>query len=427
MKFNKYYAAALTAFIIWGFFSLALKPLHNYASLDILFFRVFFSTTLLLLINFVFRINLLKHSFALFQSFSKKKKRNTLLLTISGGFLLVFNWYLFMYAVNHVSLQSASLAYLICPIITTVLAFIILKEKLDKWQWLAVSICLISCAILSYGHLTEIIYSIVIAISFALYLISQRRNNEFDKFLILTIQLVIASIVLAPFYPKFGGAIPTENFFYMIMGCIVVLFTIIPLFLNLFALKGMNSSAVGILMYTNPLINFLMAIFYFKENIQISQLIAYGLIAVSILVFNKNILFKSKKKMFRFNLKYFTIFISIFIIEVIIALYIKDKFIRPYFGDYLVIFLVYYFALSFIQANKNKITVGVLVFAFAVELTQYFQVLSYFNLEKNRILRIVAGNTFSFEDLFIYTLAFLTIIFMNRNDNNTLYDRKSAS
>lgn len=293
MKFNKYYASALLAFIIWGFFSLALKPLHDYPSLDILFYRVFFSTTALLVINFTFRINLLKKSLALFQSFSKKKKRNTILLTCAGGFLLVFNWFLFMYAVNHVTLQSASLAYLICPIITTVLAFVILKEKLDNWQWLAVALCVVSCGILSYGHLTEIIYSIVIAVSFALYLISQRRNNEFDKFLVLTIQLVIASLVLLPFYPMFSAAIPSESLFYSMMGLIVGLFTILPLFLNLYALKGMNSSAVGILMYTNPLINFILAIFYFKEDIQFSQFIAYGLIGISIIVFNKNIIFKS--------------------------------------------------------------------------------------------------------------------------------------
>ena len=293
MRFNKYYSAALIAFIIWGFFSLAIKPLHNYPSLDILFYRVFFSTTLLLIINMFFRRDLLKSSLVLFQSFSKKKKQNTLLLTISGGFLLVFNWFLFMYAVNHVSLQSASLAYLICPIITTVLAFVILKEKLNTWQWIAVAICIISCGILSYGHATELIYSFVIATSFALYLISQRRNNEFDKFLVLTIQLVIASLVILPFYPKYGAEVPTESLFYMMMGLIVVFFTIIPLFLNLFALKGMNSSAVGILMYTNPLINFGLALFYFKEDIQTSQLIAYGLIGISIIVFNKNIIFKS--------------------------------------------------------------------------------------------------------------------------------------
>lgn len=131
--------------------------------------------------------------------------------------------------------------------------------------------------------------------------------------------------------------------------------------------------------------------------------------------------------MFQFNIKYFLIFLSIFIVEVIIAIYIKDDFIRPYFGDYLVIFLVYYFLLSFINFDKNKIALSVLLFAFTVEVIQYFQVLSYFNLEKNRILRIVAGNTFSFEDLIIYTLAFFTIIAFNRYDTKTLSDRKPTS
>lgn len=124
--------------------------------------------------------------------------------------------------------------------------------------------------------------------------------------------------------------------------------------------------------------------------------------------------------MFQFNLKYFMIFLSIFSIEVLIAIFIKDNFIRPYFGDYLVIFLVYSFLLSFINMNKNKIAIAVLAFAFIIEIIQYFQVLSYFNLEKNEILRIVAGNTFSFEDLIIYTIAFFTIFFFNNyNKKNT--------
>lgn len=286
MQFNKYFVYALLSFIIWGFFSLALKPLHEYASLDILFYRVFFSTTLLLVLNFTLRKDIVLNSWQTYLSFTKKEKKQFLTLTIGGGFLLVLNWFLFMYAVNHVSLQSASFAYLICPIITTVLAYFLLKERLTNWQWVAVLLCIISCAILSYGHVKDLIYSLIIAVSFALYLISQRKNGNFDKFIILTIQLVIASIVLLPFYPIYGGPIPLESLFYTMMSLIVVLFTIIPLYLNLFALKGMNSSAVGILMYTNPLIHFFLALFYFKEEVQISQLIAYSLIALSIVVFN---------------------------------------------------------------------------------------------------------------------------------------------
>ena len=116
--------------------------------------------------------------------------------------MLVLNWFLFIYAVNHVSLQSASFAYIICPILTTVLAFILLKERIDVWQWIAVGLCVISCLILSYGNFKDLIYSVIIALSFGFYLVSQRKNSDFDKFLILTVQMVISSAILLPFTGK---------------------------------------------------------------------------------------------------------------------------------------------------------------------------------------------------------------------------------
>lgn len=294
MQINKYYLAALSSFTLWGFFSLALKPLHNYPSLDILFYRIFYATVLLLIINAALRFSIVKENIRLFVNLGKKEKIKFLGLTILGGFLLVINWYLFMYAMNHVSLKSASFAYLICPIITTILAYFMLKENLSFWQWFSVGLCVVSCAILSYGDLTGLIYSLIIATTFALYLISQRRNNLFDKFIVLTVQMVIASVVLLPFFPKYSTETPTESLFYILLVVIVVFFTIVPLFLNLFALKGMNSSAVGILMYTNPLINFLLALFYFHEEINTAQIVAYSLILVSIVVFNERILFRRK-------------------------------------------------------------------------------------------------------------------------------------
>ncbi|RTL10382.1 MAG: EamA family transporter [Flavobacteriaceae bacterium] len=286
MPINKYFLAALSAFIIWGFFSLALKPLTDYASLDILFFRVFIATAFLLGINLFFRKSVVVEAKKTFKELSKRKKKSAVIMTIVGGLLLVLNWFLFIYAVNHVSLQSASFAYIICPILTTVLAFILLKERIDVWQWIAVGLCVISCIILSYGNFKDLIYSVIIALSFGFYLVSQRKNSDFDKFLILTVQMVISSAILLPFYPSYGGVVPTEFLFYSLLLIIVFVFTIIPLFLNLYALKGLNSSTVGILMYTNPLIHFFLAIFYFKESVSVAQIISYSLILISILVFN---------------------------------------------------------------------------------------------------------------------------------------------
>ena len=117
---------------------------------------------------------------------------------------------------------------------------------------------------------------------------------------------------------------------------------------------------------------------------------------------------------FIFNKKYFLFFLLLFLIEVGIALYINDNFIRPYFGDYLVVFLVYGFVMSFVEWNKFKIAFGVLLFAFSVEFLQYIDFVTVVGLQKNRFARTIIGTSFSFEDLLLYFLGYLTIISLEK-------------
>lgn len=296
MKLTKYYLAAFFAFFIWGFFSLALKPLHNYSSLDILFYRVFFSVLTMVLINLFFRRNVIRENWTHFNGMSQKQKKSTILLTLGGALFLASNWFVFIFVMNHVSVKAASLAYLICPILTTIFAFCLLKERLSKVQWVAVMISVLGCIILSLQYFQDIFFSLIVAATYGLYLVSQRKNSELDKFLALTIQLMFIAIILLPFYPKYSGVVPTESLFYGCLLVIVVFFTIIPLFLNLYALKGISSSAVGIIIYINPIINFLLAIFYYNEQVRVLQLCSYFLILVSIVVFNLNLIVPRKSK-----------------------------------------------------------------------------------------------------------------------------------
>jgi chloramphenicol-sensitive protein RarD len=296
MRLTKYYLAAVSAFVIWGFFSLVLKPLHDYPSLDILFYRVFLCVVLMLVISFGFRRKTIQETATYFKSLPAKGKRNLVLLTIGGSMLLTANWFIFIYVMNHISVKAASFAYLVCPILTTVFAYFILKDKLTKIQWFAVGLSAFSCVLLGYGHFEDVFYSLIVAATYALYLVIQKRNTQIDKFLLLTIQLVITAIVLLPFYPFYRGEVPTAVSFYMYLLIIAVVFTIIPLFLNLYALKAVNSSTVGILLYINPLINFFLALFYYKESITAFQIIAYSLILFSILIFNAGLFVRDKKE-----------------------------------------------------------------------------------------------------------------------------------
>jgi chloramphenicol-sensitive protein RarD len=286
MKNTRYYVAAIAAFTIWGFFSLVLKPLSVYPSLDILFYRVFSSAAVMLLISSIARRKTWRTAKGMYAGLPADQQRGLIRQVLGGGMLLTANWFFFIYVMNHISIKAASFAYLICPVLTTVLAYFILKEYLNRWQWIAVLLSLFSCLLLAFNSLTDLLYSLITALSYGLYLVSQRRDHGIDKFLILTLQVTFAALLLLPFYPSYHGKLPTAVSFYGSILVIALFLTILPLFLNLYALKGLTSSTVGILLYINPILNFMIAVLYYHEKLDSLQFVAYGVILFSVILFN---------------------------------------------------------------------------------------------------------------------------------------------
>ncbi len=227
---------------------------------------------------------------------SLKRKDQWLLagLNIGSSVLLTANWFSFIYVMNHVSVRATSVAYLVCPIITTVLAYFILKDRLTKFQWLSVFLSLAGCLLLSYTSMIDMFYSSLIGLTYACYLISQHINKNLDKFLILNFHILLSAVILLPFFPTFSGSIPTDFKFYFYIEIIALFYTIIPLFLNLYALSGISSSKVGMMLNVNPIIAFILAGVVYLEPIGTLQIYAYALIFIAVLVFNGSHLFKLK-------------------------------------------------------------------------------------------------------------------------------------
>lgn len=304
--YYKYYLAVITAFTIWGFFSIVLKSLAAFHAFDILIYRAVTSVSIMLLVLVLIRTKSLKNNLKLFISFPKKKQQKVVIINLLSGVFLALNWFVFIYVMNNVSVSATSLAYLICPILTMVLAYFILKEKLFRIQWVAVGLSLVSCLLLSLGNFMDLFYSIIIAFTYAIYLVLQRKNHDMDRFLVLTFQLVTAVVLLLPFSPNYISTIEKTTFFYAVIAIIAIVFTIVPMYLNIYALKGLNSSVVGIFIYLNPIINFLLAVFYFKESISFLQGLSFSIIGFSVIIFNlpnfKNQIKKTEKPhLLKFN------------------------------------------------------------------------------------------------------------------------------
>lgn len=116
--------------------------------------------------------------------------------------------------------------------------------------------------------------------------------------------------------------------------------------------------------------------------------------------------------MLTFKPGYFVLALIFFAIEVFIAMYVHDSFIRPYVGDFLVVILIYCFAKAFIKAPPLKVGIGTLLFSYCIETLQYFRIVDRLGVANNPILKTVIGYGFEWLDILAYTLGVATVLFL---------------
>jgi hypothetical protein len=118
--------------------------------------------------------------------------------------------------------------------------------------------------------------------------------------------------------------------------------------------------------------------------------------------------------MLTFNRNYFALALLFFIIEVLIALFVNDRFVRPYLGDVLVVILIYCFLRSFLKLPILTVAISVLVFSFAIEFLQYLNIVEKLGLEKSKIARTVIGTSSSWLDLLTYIVGIAVVIVVEK-------------
>ncbi|WP_124065340.1 DUF2809 domain-containing protein [Clostridium sp. E02] len=117
------------------------------------------------------------------------------------------------------------------------------------------------------------------------------------------------------------------------------------------------------------------------------------------------------------RIKYTIVFLLLLFVEVMIALYVHDTFVRPYFGDMLVVILVYSFTRIFIPERCRLLPLYIFLFAAGVEVLQYFRFVHILGLEHNRFLRIVLGSVFDIKDIICYGVGSILLVAFERIKN----------
>lgn len=118
--------------------------------------------------------------------------------------------------------------------------------------------------------------------------------------------------------------------------------------------------------------------------------------------------------MFKFNKTYFGLTVLLFCIEVLIALFVHDDFVRPYVGDVLVVILIYCFVKSVLDLPEFVLAIAVLLFAFAIEFLQYIKIVNVLGLEKSELWRTVLGTSFAWLDMLAYVVGIGVVLMVEK-------------
>lgn len=107
---------------------------------------------------------------------------------------------------------------------------------------------------------------------------------------------------------------------------------------------------------------------------------------------------------------YLLITICLLFIEIAIALFVKDKIIRPYIGDLLVVILIYAFVKIWISNREILVAICVFVFACFIELLQYFHIVEVLGLDDNKVATVIIGSKFNTLDVVMYLMGTVVVI-----------------
>ena len=116
-------------------------------------------------------------------------------------------------------------------------------------------------------------------------------------------------------------------------------------------------------------------------------------------------------------------FAVILIIEIFIALFVRDSFIRPYGGDILVTILICCFVRMIFMEKIPLLPLWVFLFAVTVEVLQYFDIVSLLGLGDIKFFVILIGNSFSFVDIICYAVG-CVLFYLRENLNIKVFNRQ---
>jgi chloramphenicol-sensitive protein RarD len=279
MQIGMLYAA--TAYTLWGLFPIYFKALQNVSPGEILWHRIAWAFVFLLIVLAVRRQ---------WQWIPKVARQPKVLAGFTASaVLLSINWYIYIWSVNNDHIVDASLGYFMNPLVSVLLGFLLLHERLRPAQWAAVALAAAGVAWLTWqaGHPPWI--GLGLAFSFGFYGLLRKtaalgalEGLALETSLLFPIAFGYLVWLAVNDQNAFLHASVASKWLLVAAGPI----TAIPLLLFATGARRIPMSTLGLLQYLAPSLQLLLGVWLYNEPFGENRLLGYAVIWSALVLYS---------------------------------------------------------------------------------------------------------------------------------------------
>ena len=265
---------------MWGFLPIYWQALEPIESWKIVLYRI--------LTMFIYSYIVARFAYSKEEIWGLMADKKKVLRSFAAGLVLTFNWSLYIWAMNSGRVIQASIGYFIEPIVICAFGIVLFKEKLTKYNIVAMCLALIAIVIIlvHFGQLPGV--ALGLAVSWAVYSAIKKASDQPPLIALVyeTMPYAVLALIAIVYIEARGvGAISVNAPRQYAMLWASGLMTLIPVALFGYAAKKTPLQLLGLAQYVSPTISLLLGIFLFREPTDRVQMMALGIIWIGLVFF----------------------------------------------------------------------------------------------------------------------------------------------
>ena len=271
----------IIAYGCWGLYPLYFILLQSVSPFEVVANRIAWSLLLLLVVLSM------RHRWSAMRR-TLQSRKSVALLAIAA-IMISINWGVYAYSINIGAIVEVSLAYFITPLVSVMLAVILLRERLRPAQWTATTRGAIAGVVvtISYGHPPWI--SLILSVSFGAYGLARKVASvgAVEGLAIETVLLMPAAFIIMILFIRspegaFASGTPTIIILLILLGPI----TTTPLLAFGAAAERIPLSTLGLLQFLTPTIQFILGLAVFHAVVSPARWVGVSIIWIALVVFS---------------------------------------------------------------------------------------------------------------------------------------------